>query len=70
MKEAEPGHIVGTLHLRKHMAIVDIPYSTNSYSILYKDSAQLDYNGDTIHQNYNGWITNLNNAIQQGMRTL
>ena len=42
MKETKPGHIVGTLFLRKHMAAVDIPYSNNSYSINYKDSSELN----------------------------
>ena len=64
MKEVEPGHIVGSLFVRKHSAIVDIPYSTESYSIQYKDSTELGYDGTNIHSNYNGWIQNLNRAIQ------
>ena len=64
MKEAAPGHIIGTLYLRKHMAQVDIPYSTSGYSITYKDSQELNYDGSMIHKNYNGWIQNLDKAIQ------
>ncbi len=64
MKEVEPGHIVGNLFLRKHSAVVDIPYSTESYSITYKDSTELNYDGSNIHSNYNGWIQNLDRAIQ------
>jgi hypothetical protein len=67
MKEVEPGHILGTLHLRKHMAQVDIPYSQTSYSIKYKDSMELDYDGSMIHKNYNGWIQNLDHAIQASL---
>lgn len=65
MKEETPGHIVGTLFLRNHMAKVDITYTLDDYSIKYKDSTQLDYDAanNTIHKNYNGWIQNLTNAI-------
>ena len=61
------GHIVGTLVLRRHTAVVDIFYSTNSYSILYKDSSNLKYDPTrkTIHANYSSWISNLNDAIQK-----
>jgi hypothetical protein len=70
MKEVEPGHIVGSLFLRKHSAIVDIPYSATSYSIQYKDSTELDYDGTNIHQNYNGWIQNLDRAIKAGLSVM
>ena len=59
-----PGELEGTLHLRGHTAKVSIPYSTKKYSIIYKDSVDLDYNGETIHSNYNGWVQNLQKAIQ------
>ncbi len=64
MKEVGPGHIVGTLNLREHMAQVDIPYSAKAYSIQYKNSANLKYDGSVIHSNYNGWVQNLDRAIQ------
>jgi hypothetical protein len=65
IKEETPGHIVGTLFLRSHMAKVDITYTLDEYSINYKQSSNLDYNpeNNTIHKNYNGWIQNLTNAI-------
>ena len=46
------------------MAKVDINYNTKTYSITYKDSSDLDYDGTKIHKNYNGWIQNLDNAIK------
>ena len=64
MKETEPRNIVGTLFLRSHMAQVDIPYSNESYSILYKNSENLKYDGTSIHSNYNGWVQNLDRAIR------
>ena len=69
MDVAAPGHIIGTLDLRGHQAVVDITYNTKVYSITYKSSRNLlivDGNGNTagIHQNYNGWIENLDNEIR------
>jgi flagellar capping protein FliD len=65
MKEETPGHIVGTLFLRSHMAKIDITYTLDEFSINYRDSTNLKYDAanNSIHKNYNGWIQNLNNAI-------
>ena len=72
MKEQTPGHIVGTLHLRKHVAQVDITYTLDDYSINYKSSSNLRYDAaqNTIHKNYNGWIKNLNEAIDTQLRLI
>jgi len=67
MKEVQPFLLEGTLHLRQHMAQVNIPYSAERYSIVYKDSSNLNYDGKNIHTNYNGWVSNLNKAIQVQM---
>jgi len=66
IKKIKPGLAQGQLNLRKHSAIVDIPYSTTSYSINYKSSIELDYDPqtNTIHKNYNSWVQNLRNAIE------
>lgn len=70
MKNSGKGKIVGTLILRKHVAVVDIDYSAKSYSIRYKDSQNLDYDGTNIHSNYNGWIQRLNSGIQTQLNLL
>lgn len=64
MKTVKPGLIEATLNLRTHTAVVDIPFSPNSYSILYKDSSNLQADGTVIHSNYNGWVSNLDRAIR------
>lgn len=64
MQSVDEGHILGTLVLRSHRAIVDIKYDTEKFSISYKDSTNLNYNGTNIHSNYNGWVQNLENAIK------
>ncbi|MCS6896559.1 MAG: hypothetical protein NZM29_01175 [Nitrospira sp.] len=66
MTVVKPGQIIGTLRLRSHTAVVDIPYTTKTYSIIYKDSTNLKYDAEkqTIHKNYRSWIENLDNAIK------
>ncbi|MEO6202787.1 MAG: hypothetical protein ABIP82_06165 [Nitrospirales bacterium] len=66
MQVVKPGHIVATLHVRGHMAAVDILYTTNSYSIKHKESSNLKYDAadGTIHSNYNAWIQRLDGNIR------
>ena len=70
IKEVQPFLLEGTLTLRSHVAVVNIPYSAERYSIVYKDSTNLNYDGTSIHSNYNGWVQNLDKAIkaQTGLR--
>jgi hypothetical protein len=65
-----PGAMEGTLMLREHRAVVDIKYDTKSYSIKYKDSSNLQYDGSSIHKNYNGWVQNLDTAIRASLSAL
>ena len=62
--DAGSGKLEGTLNLRTHTAVVDIPYSAKTYSIVYKRSENLDEQAGRIHSNYNGWIQNLDRAIR------
>ena len=70
IRDDGPNAMIGTLVLRTHTAVVDIPYSSTHYSVTYKDSTNLDYNGTSIHSNYNGWIQNLQKAINTQLNTL
>ncbi len=70
MKEMRPGLIVGTLNVRDHLAQVDIKYDRKTYSILYKNSYNLKYDGTSIHKNYNDWVQQLNAAINARMGLL
>ncbi|MBG9388468.1 hypothetical protein [Caenimonas aquaedulcis] len=63
MKDEGNNTLVGTLNLRKHVAVVAIPYTANSYSIKYRSSEGLDEKDGQIHKNYNGWIQNLTRSI-------
>ncbi len=63
MKDEGPNMLVGTLVLRTHTAVVEIPYSSSNYSIIYRSSTNLKESGGKIHKNYNGWIQNLTRGI-------
>lgn len=69
MAVVKPGHIVGTLNVRSHQAVVDIVYNSKTYSITYKDSTNLKYDAEkkTIHENYRSWIQHLDNNIRNRM---
>ena len=75
MAIVSPGHIVGTLQIRRHTAIVDINYDTQKYSIRYKDSVNLRYNKwedgtESIHSNYSGWLSNLRRDINKALMSM
>ena len=70
IKSKSPGNLIGTLALRDHIAIVDIKVDTEKYSITYKDSTNLKYDGTNIHSNYNGWIQNLEKSINAQLAAL
>jgi len=70
MRQTKPGHILGTLIVRTHTAVVDVNYSGKSYSIQYKDSTDLKYDGQNIHPQYNTWIQNLDSRIRAQLSTL
>ena len=65
--EKAPGHLVGILARRTQMAVVDVKYTEQAYNITYKDSENLDYNGSSIHPNYNKWIKNLSDKINTSL---
>jgi hypothetical protein len=64
MESPRPGVMVGTTTWRSHSMTVDITYDTRRYSIVYKDSANLGYDGTNIHRNYNYKVQELDRAIQ------
>lgn len=63
LRDDGPNTLVGTLTLRTHTAVVEIPYSPSTYSIKYRSSVNLNEAGGSIHKNYNGWIQNLTRGI-------
>ena len=69
MNQVAPNHIIATLDIRSHRAIVDITFSPKNYDITYKSSVNLKHKPDgRIHPYYNGWIQNLDRDIQTQLR--
>ncbi|VAW49510.1 hypothetical protein MNBD_GAMMA03-1924 [hydrothermal vent metagenome] len=67
IREVDANTLKATIRIRNKFPVeVTIPYSKSEYSILYRSSQNLKYNAEenTIHRNYNRWINNLNNRIQ------
>ncbi len=56
VEEVEPGYMKAQIVVRKHFAAIDIRYTASTYSITYRDSEVLKYDGKKIHRNYNKWI--------------
>jgi hypothetical protein len=67
IQENRPGEMTGTLSIRKHVAVVTITYDTSTFTINYKSSQNLLYQGHEIHRQYNNWVRNLARAIQAEM---
>jgi hypothetical protein len=59
------GLIDASLRVRRHYAEVTIKFDTNTYSINYVSSQNLDYADGEIHRNYNKWIIMLSNSIRK-----
>jgi len=70
MQPVANGHIVGTLFLSGLMAKVDIKYTAETYSVTYKDSSNMRYDGENIHKRYNHWIRLLNDQIRMQLSRL
>jgi hypothetical protein len=70
MADEGPNMIVGTLNLRTHTAVVEIPYSPSTYSIKYRSSVNLNEKDGLIHKNYNGWVQNLTRGINTQLSLL
>ena len=70
MNDVQPGLIIATLNVRDHMVQVEIPYDRRTYSILYRDSINMNYNGSSIHSNYTGWVQRLSAAINSRLSML
>src|SRR5688572_28156387 len=70
MQPEAPGKISGRLAIRTHMAVIDVQHGTNSYSIKYRDSSNLDAKDGMIHRQYNNWIQNLDKSIRVELTAL
>jgi hypothetical protein len=58
------GNVEGSYAQSRSRAVVAVTYDTATFSIKYKDSENLRYEGDKISVHYNGWVQNLERAIR------
>jgi hypothetical protein len=70
MRVEAPGHIVAAHTRGAHSATVDIFFNTETYSIVYKDSSNLDYENGRIHGTYNRWVEYLKQDIALSVQTI
>ncbi len=66
-RKVADGHMEGLLHVRSHMAKIDVRFSAKSYSLLYKDSNNLKYKEGKIHRAYNKWVKTLDTDVQNAL---
>jgi hypothetical protein len=66
-----PGNLRFEYLRGKHMAVIDVPYTTKSYGIKYVASDNLNYQDKDgrrlIHPTYNDWVNGLVQAINLEM---
>lgn len=55
---------------KRFSAEVTIDYSPTTYSIIYKNSQGLRFDGESIHSRYNGWVTRLARQIDISLSEL
>jgi hypothetical protein len=57
VKEVAPGQLAATVNVRnKHIVTVDIAVTPGLYSIKYRDSVNMNYDGMNINPHYNKWV--------------
>ena len=54
----------------KHNIVVDVVYGLKDFSIRYKDSKQMGYDGNTIHRSYNRMVRDLESGIKANVSKL
>lgn len=64
MTEETPGVITARQTARQHGVVVNIHYTSTTYSIDYVSSSNMDAAKGKIHKKYNTWVRNLDKDIQ------
>ena len=64
VEEKGPNEILATNRKGKHAAVVTIRFDKKKFSINYRNSVLLDYDGAKIHKLYNLWVADLERTIQ------
>jgi len=67
MAQVRPGKIKATYVKPNYKAVINILYDQYHYSIDYANSRNLQYDGKSIHHNYNNWIVKLSDEIRKNL---
>ena len=72
VKKVETGLAKAVLHYENSKAVVEIPHSSNTFSINHVSSVNLDHNKTkgTIHPKYNKWVQKFENAINHELKSI
>ena len=70
MKQVKPGLITASYAAREFSSVMEVKYDTKQYSITYKDSQGLKYDGTQIHKQYNSWVQRLDTRIKAQLSQL
>lgn len=63
--ERRAGETDATLIGGDYRADITVRYTASSYSVVYRDSQGLDYDGQKIHRHFNNWLNNLRISIER-----
>jgi hypothetical protein len=58
-----PGVVTANIQKEGISATVDIPYTATDFSIVYRESSGLSYDGTRVHKRYNHWVDRLRASI-------
>jgi hypothetical protein len=61
------GVIGASILVRRYTVAVEIHYTEDVLTILYRDSTGLNHLGNTIHRNYNHWVATLHRTILRNL---
>ena len=64
------GALIASIHVRQHYAEIAMTHTDKTYSITYRDSKVLMYDGKEIHRNYNKWVMLLDDEFRKNLNRL
>ena len=63
------GKLIATYSTRGHIVKVAIDFDQSGFSISYVDSTNMNYDGNSIHRNYNRWVNIMRVGILRDVNT-
>ena len=63
VRQLASGRLEAELYVKRYKVVVRITHDTKTFSIKYKDSLNLKYDGTRIRRAYNMWVLELRRSI-------